>query len=128
MIDDSVMAEYRRAHAELIIRILDANEDLPERMDQEGITLEWDRAEDILYVTLGDPRPSLTESVRNTTYLRVHPDTLKLHGVEFHHAAALASRSPKFAALLALAEKQAGAPLKIPRRLAQDLRELVGAR
>jgi hypothetical protein len=128
MIDDRVIAEFRRAHAAMIIRILNANEDLSERMDQEGITLEWDRAEDVLYVTLGDPRPSLTESVRNTIYLRVHPDTLKLHGVEFHHAAALASQSPKLAALLELAEQQAGAPLKIPRRFAQDLRELVSAR
>lgn len=48
------------------------------------ITLDFDSATHILSVTIGEPLPYLTEQLDGSTYLRVDPDTVRIHGLEIH--------------------------------------------
>lgn len=47
--------------------------------------VEYDAEDDILYLTVGEPKESTTESLDNTVYVRTDPETGALHGIEIWH-------------------------------------------
>jgi hypothetical protein len=58
------------------------NGDLPERLVQQGISVEYDPAPDLLFLTVGAPQPAITESIDNWIGLRLEPATWKLLGID----------------------------------------------
>ena len=126
-----MMVDLKAAHDAMLRRIIDANTDLRERLTTLPVQMVYEADEDVLYVDFGDPQPSATESVENSLYLRVHPETLKLHGIELHHFSRRLPESPPLRALLALIVHMA-APAdrtleEIPGQVAQRIRELLPA-
>jgi hypothetical protein len=61
----------------------------------------YDREDDVLVITIGGPAEAITESVSNTFFLRVDPDTLKLVGIEVSVVKTLIARQPEFLDLFA---------------------------
>jgi uncharacterized protein YuzE len=59
-----------------------ANHDLAERMTTEKVMLAYNPEADVLSITVGTPRPALTEPVGGDVMYRVDPDTLKILGFE----------------------------------------------
>ena len=79
---DELVAQWDREHAELWRAIFAANSDadVERHVIERGITLSYDQESDILDLTIGQPREALTESLDNTTFLRVIPSTLEIVG------------------------------------------------
>jgi hypothetical protein len=73
------MAEVKPLDVE---EIRQANLDLADRIDQEGITLEFNPEADVLSITIGAPKPSVTEPIFDDVMCRVAPRTLKITGFE----------------------------------------------
>lgn len=59
-----------------------ANFDLAERIEVEEVTLDYNPEADVLSITIGEPRPAVTEPLFDDIMYRVDPDTLKIVGVE----------------------------------------------
>jgi len=72
-------------HNEALQEILKANEDLADRMRSLSYHMLYDREDDTLTVTFGEPEEAITESSANRMYLRFEPETLKIVGFEIPH-------------------------------------------
>lgn len=58
----------------------------PQRAQEEGLTLDYDPGEDILYIFLGnEPRPAMTHRVSEGVSVRLSEDTMDIIGVEFEN-------------------------------------------
>jgi uncharacterized protein YuzE len=138
---DQVAEQLRAEHRAFIERIVAANQNLADLLSREPLTLEWDAEGDILYLTLGKPRESTTENLTDCAYIRVDPETLELHGLEFHYATEQLEEFPHLRKSLQAAARLTKTPLdRLPPALAgedvpadaatvaQSLRELVSAR
>lgn len=79
---DQVMEALDREHLAVLARIRAANADLQERLESLGVTVSYDREDDVLMLLFGRPEEAMSESIDNTLLLRVHPETLKIVGVE----------------------------------------------
>lgn len=64
------------------MKIIEANQDLGERLESEDVDLRYDRAFDILLVTIGKPIEAITETLRDGLQLRLHPESLKISAFE----------------------------------------------
>lgn len=73
------MEEVRPLDTEEIRR---ANFDLAERVEAEEVTLDYNPEADVLTITIGEPRPAITEPLFDDIMYRVDPDTLKIVGIE----------------------------------------------
>jgi len=91
-----MISEFERAHAALINEIIAANQDFAERAANATLRVIFDSDEDLFIFELGGPQASMTESVHNTIFLRVDPNTLKLNGIEFYNCRKLAETEPTF--------------------------------
>lgn len=128
--------ELRRAHDELVARLLDRLPELAARMEQAGALVSYDDEDDTLTITLGSPEPAITESVDNTVFLRVRPGTTEIVGLELVGIRALAEEHPKTVlALLRLLQAApahfAGETMSPPdrqKRLIGGLYDLVASR
>ena len=145
------MTALAQEHHEWLLHILAANQDLAERIQTLGVSVDYDEEDDALFITFGPPVEALTESLDGITYLRVDPDTLKIYGLEvwgfrmFVAQVAAGARLWWHATetfIAGLRKRLAGSPKstaapKVPaehvslpvasERLAKDIRELVGA-
>jgi uncharacterized protein YuzE len=48
---------------------------------EEMTTLFYDREGDVLYITIGEPRPAISRELDNDVLLRVEPNTGKIVGM-----------------------------------------------
>jgi hypothetical protein len=74
--------DLEAAHQAELRAIAAGNDDLGERARELGVTVTYDREDDLLTLTLGPAREAVTESVDNTLYVRVNPETRKILGFE----------------------------------------------
>jgi uncharacterized protein YuzE len=140
------MTMLEQEHRAWLPRILATNEDLADRIQALGVSVDYDEDDDALFIYFGPPVEALTESVNGVVYIRVDPDTLKIYGVEvwgvrsliteaaaglrlwWHATEALTARPreqvPASPDRMVTAEQM---PLPVvSERLADDIRELVG--
>lgn len=47
----------------------------------KGLTFEYDEHADVLYISVGDPRPALSEELDDGVVVRRDPDTKKVVGL-----------------------------------------------
>ncbi len=121
-----MIANLKPLHEEMLRRIIRANTDLHERVASLPVRMVYEADDDVLYIDFGDPQPSATESVENSLYLRVHPETLKLHGIEVHHFSRRLPESPPLRALLSLIVHMAvPSAEELPGLVAQRIHELL---
>ena len=73
------MEAVKPLDAEEVRRI---NFDLSDRIMAEGITLDYNPEADVLTITIGDPRPAITDPLLDGVMFRVDPDTKKITGFE----------------------------------------------
>jgi uncharacterized protein YuzE len=116
-------AALEREHRDSLAAILNANQDLAERIQRLGVTADYDPSDDVLYISIGPSTAAVAESIDNTIFLRVEPDTLKLASIEVWGVRSAAPTDSKVVALLLDLVHRAGAPA--PERLAADIRELI---
>ena len=124
-----------REHAVWLRQVMAANNDLAERLDALGITVDYDDEDDALYLNIGPPTEALTTPVADEVYYRVEPDTLKIVGVEcwsFRAAPTLGLFHTLLLYLLHAARRDhtaqwTEATAEVHARLAADIRELVAA-
>jgi hypothetical protein len=78
------MNESRRIKTELSQKVLRANADLADRMDREGLDIEYSTEDDYLRVTIGQARPSIGISWPDEIYsiAMVDPDSHLINAVE----------------------------------------------
>jgi len=77
-----VIADLAREHADAVRAIMDANEDLSERLSDQGTYFVYDEEDDFFAIMIGPPVEAVTESIANTILFRVEPETLKIVGIE----------------------------------------------
>jgi hypothetical protein len=65
-------------------RILDANADIAERVQADGLEIDYSSEDDFLRVTVGEPRPSLSAGLRDDlrSIVLYDPDTFEITAVE----------------------------------------------
>lgn len=123
------LKELGREHEAWFQKIRDANQDLRERLITEGIAVYYDDEDDVLTLTVGEPREALTETVTNALALRVDPETLKYAGFEIlsvrEHMAQSDALFNVFIAAMELAGLQHAAAEPAPDRLARAVGALV---
>jgi hypothetical protein len=112
---DSMRADYQA----LITEIVDANQDLKERLIGSRLDVVYDSEEDMFFITIGDRVEALTETVNNTILLRYDPDTLKIVGIG---AMGVKSNVPEASKV----RKMYHLVLDAPGEVADVVRELVG--
>ncbi|HEY7067424.1 MAG TPA: DUF2283 domain-containing protein [Chloroflexota bacterium] len=87
------MTALAKEHHEWLLSILAANDDLAERIEALGVSMDYDEEDDALFVNFGPLVEALTESVNGVVYVRVDPDTLKIYGVEVWGVRALVAEA-----------------------------------
>jgi uncharacterized protein YuzE len=88
------MAVLAHEQQEWLSRILAANDDLAERIQALGVSMDYDEEDDALFVSFGPGVEALTGSVNGAVYLRIDPDTLKIIGVEVWRVRTLMTEAP----------------------------------
>lgn len=63
-------------------KVRQANFDLSDRMEEEGLTLSYDPEGDVLSIIIGEPREAITEPMVDDIMYRIDPETLKIVGFE----------------------------------------------
>lgn len=127
--------ELRRAHDAMVARLRDRLPELAARIEQAGVEVRYDPADDTLALTIGAPEPAITESIDNTVFVRVRPGTTEIVGLELVDVRTLAKEHPEMVpALLRLLQAAparftpgAASPPERQQRLLSGLRGLVAA-
>jgi len=65
-------------------RILRANKNLAERIELEGLAVDYSREDDYVRIAIGAPRPSISVSMPDEPYavLMIDPDTFNINAIE----------------------------------------------
>ena len=63
-------------------KLLSANRDYLDRIEQEGMQVVYDAALDTLFVEIGGPREALSEHAGDNVMVRIDPETLHIVGLE----------------------------------------------
>ena len=112
-------------HRESLRAIFGANEDLGRRLGSLSVSVVYDREDDTVVVTLGEPQEAVMESVRNRLYLRVDPETLKIVGIEIPHVSRRLQDDPVLTEFLRRVFPIASSEAAPAMQLAGALRDLV---
>ena len=77
-------SKSRRIKADLSRKVMLANADLAQRMDAEGIEIEYSPEDDYLRVTIGQPRPSIGISWPDDIYsvAMIDPESHQINALE----------------------------------------------
>ena len=65
---------------ELLTKLREANQDFFSGQPTAPTEMDYDEAEDVLYISVGEPRLALTLNVGDGLMLRYEPETMKLVG------------------------------------------------
>ena len=84
-IDDAFLRNLRDAFAADLIKIVNANADLAERLRSAHVTAAYDLEEDFLDVRLDGASNAESVMLVEDLWLRLNPDDRKLVGVELEH-------------------------------------------
>ena len=95
---EDAMTESRRVRAELSRKVLLANADLADRMEQEGLDIEYSVEDDYLRLTIGPAKPSIAITWPDEIYsvAMIDPDSHLISALEApFFMESLGNREPK---------------------------------
>lgn len=79
-------ARFEKQREQLHTQIRERLPKFPQRAKEEGLTLDYDPGEDILYVFLGkEPSPAMTHRVSEGISVRLSEETMDVVGMEFEN-------------------------------------------
>ena len=81
MIEQEFMNKNRQEQDEIKRKLAAKNPDIEPLLAQHGFTIEYDRDNDYLYMTIGNPREGMAVHVMEFVAM-ADPDTLELVGLE----------------------------------------------
>ncbi|SRR5579875_3475768 len=92
-----------------LLQFAEDNDDLGERMRQEGVSFSFDAEEDLIALTIGPAREAVSFSIDGDLYLRTELETDKLVSVELYnfrgHTKTISAALKVFAAIFGIAHK-----------------------
>jgi hypothetical protein len=79
--DKRLMLDNQKKMRALRAKVMERNSDLATIIDKSGVTVEYNKDEDYLYIIIGEPRPGMAVSMGEATVI-VDPDTLEILAID----------------------------------------------
>jgi len=91
---EQLVQKLRAERNQLLQQIVAANADIDQRIRELGVTVCYDREDDVLLISIGAHTEAITESIEPGRLARLDPETLKIVGLEVLGFVAQIARDP----------------------------------